>query len=50
MAQCVALLSVCFFVLGVIVDRMAIWFYDRYVASNDDDDQFTENPNCQEAI
>jgi len=50
MEQCVAVLAVCFFVLGVIVDRMAIWFYDRYVVSDDDDDQFTESSNYQEAI
>lgn len=48
MEQCVAVLAVCFFILGIICDRLAIWFYDRYVAA--DDDQFIEDANCQEAI
>ena len=50
MEQCIAALAVCFFCLGVICDRLAIWFYNNYIASDDDDDQLTENPNRQEAI
>lgn len=37
MQQCIAALAVCFFFMGVICDRLAIWFYDRYIDDADDD-------------
>ena len=47
--QAVGLLCVCFFGLGFLTDRVAIWFYEHYVLP-DEDDQFTEDECCQEAI
>lgn len=36
MEQCVAILSVCFFILGVICACLATWFYKNYIAVEDD--------------
>jgi len=45
MEQAVAVLIVCAFILGVVVDRAWIWFYNNYV-NNEEDDQFVEDSDC----
>ena len=45
MKQAVAVLIVCVFILGVVVDRTWIWFYKNYV-NNEEDDQFVEDSDC----
>lgn len=37
MEQAITMLIVSVFILGVVVDRTVIWFYDRYIAVDDDD-------------
>lgn len=44
MKQAIALLSICFFVLGVVVDRTGIWFYNNYMTARGEDD--TEESDC----
>ena len=40
-----AVLCICSFILGVILDRVAIWFYNRYFVTYEEDDSFCDECN-----
>lgn len=39
---CMAAMAVCFFVMGIVVDRTCIWFYNQYVAAQCEDEDESE--------